>query len=181
MYRLMITALCISYSSLTLAEARYQIDLILFAQPHNANRTIDANFPLIPTNSPHARTLTKNAETDTLYTLLPSSQSGLSNEYYLLSRKSPYQVLAHYSWKQSAKKQEQIALPKETHHGWLIQGTIHVQQGAYYTLNAQLQCSPPSQPQMAFTVTQKQRLKENTVYYLDHAQIGMLVKIHKMK
>ncbi|MDA9272003.1 peptidoglycan binding protein CsiV, partial [bacterium] len=34
--------------------------------------------------------------------------------------------------------------------------------------------------QTAFNFSQKQRLKPGTVYYLDHPQAGMLIKVHAL-
>jgi hypothetical protein len=179
MYRLLIITISVFYSCLGLASSSYQIDLILFAHPKNAamNTELDLNAPLIPINK-KAIPLTNASSTS--YRLLPPSQSSLRNEYYLLTHKSHYQVLGHYSWKQTTHNQALVALPEQNSHGWQIQGTLNVQKTNYYQLNADLQCSSPSNPHGSFTVTQKQRLKDNTVYYLDHSQIGMLVKIHQL-
>jgi hypothetical protein len=135
--------------------------------------------PLIPMDK-NAITLKTAAGKDPgVYQLLSHSHSGLRDEYYLLSRKSRYQVLGHYSWKQPANHQGTVALPHLSHNGWEMQGTLRVQEGSYYTFDADLQCSPPNNPKSSFTVSQKQRLKDNVVYYLDHSQIGMVVKIHR--
>ncbi|CZR30982.1 Uncharacterised protein [Legionella pneumophila] len=73
-----------------------------------------------------------------------------------------------------------VALPKINHNGWQIQGTLKVRQSNYYLFDADLQCLSPGNQETSFTVSQKQRLKGSTIYYLDHPQLGMLVKIHKI-
>lgn len=182
MPRVLIVIISILYSCLALAKPAYQIDLIVFAQntaaePNNgsANDTL-----LIPQNS---NTITLKASVEKTikpYCLLSNTRSGLQDEYYQLSRKSHHQVLGHYSWQQPMNNQSTVSLPLVDRNGWQMQGTFNVISGNYYTFNANLQASAPNNPQSAFTVSQKQRLKENVVYYLDNEQLGMIVKIHKV-
>ncbi|PWY56403.1 hypothetical protein DGG96_02720 [Legionella qingyii] len=179
MERLIIITLSLLYSCLTLAKPSYQIDLIIFAQP-NQNRALSIDAPLIPTNANAISLKTDTEKSGKPYRLLSPSSSSLRDEYYLLSRRSSYQVLGHYSWRQPANNQSIVALPFIDHHGWQMQGTLNVKQSNYYSFDAEFQVSPPNNPQSSFTVSQKQRLKDNVVYYLDNAQIGMIVKIHKM-
>lgn len=182
MYRLLIITISILYSSMSLAKSSYQIDLILFKHPQSTteNSELDLNSPLLPV-SPKITTLKNSTGTSSnSYSLLPASQSGLRNEYYLLSRKSRYQVLGHYSWRQPANNQSTVALPGVNHNGWIVQGAVRVRASNYYTLDTDIQVSPASNPQASFTIIQKHRLKGNNVYYLDHPQVGMLIKIHKL-
>ena len=179
MDRLIIITLSLLYSCLTLAKSSYQIDLIIFAQP-NQNRELSVEAPLIPTNANAISLKSDTKKSGKPYHLLSPSSSSLHDEYYLLTRKSRYQVLGHYSWKQPANNQSTVALPFVDHNGWQMQGTLNIKQSNYYSFDAELQVSPPNNPQSSFTVSQKQRLKDDVVYYLDNAQIGMLVKIHKV-
>jgi hypothetical protein len=179
MFRLFLLTITLLYSCLALAKSSYQVDLIIFAHPKNAaqNNELTIDSPLMPI-SKNAITL-KTGSTNS-YALLGPSQSNLRDENYQLSRKSHFQVLSHYSWKQPGTNQSKVALPNTNHNGWLVQGTVRVRQNAYYLFDADIQLSPPNNPQSSFTVSQKQRLKENVVYFLDHPQVGMLVKIHKL-
>lgn len=182
MQRLLIIITSLLYSCLALAKSEYQIDLIVFAQQATAaqNAALAADAPLIPTN-PNAITLkTSSGKNATTYSLLPNSYSNLKDQYYLLSRKSHHPVLGHYSWRQPANNHSKVALPLIEYHGWQMQGTLLVTQGAYYSFDADLQVSPPDNPHSSFTVTQKQRLKADMVYYLDNERIGMVIKIHKL-
>ncbi|HDO7798781.1 TPA: hypothetical protein P5R21_001834 [Legionella pneumophila] len=182
MIRLLIITISVLCSGLTIAKSSYQIDLILFAQPQNGVKSIksDSPVPLIPV-SPNAIQLhSDNNKKHMPYTLLPRSQSKLSDQHYLLSRKSQFQILGHYSWRQPAKSDSLVALPKINYNGWQIQGTLKVRQSNYYLFDADLQCLSPGNQETSFTVSQKQRLKGSTIYYLDHPQLGMLVKIHKI-
>lgn len=179
MERLIIITLSILYSCLALAKSSYQIDLIIFAHPNqNPDMAVDAPFIPISANAISLKTDTEKSGKP--YRLLSPSSSSLRDEYYLLTRKSHYQVLGHYSWRQPANNQSSVALPVVEHNGWQIQGKLNVIQSNYYSFDAELQVSPPSNPQSSFTVSQKQRLKDGVVYYLDNAQIGMLVKIHQL-
>ncbi|WP_298623462.1 CsiV family protein [uncultured Legionella sp.] len=182
MYRLLIVTLSILYSSFTLAKSSYQIDVIFFAHPQAASATneLDLNSPLIPVNSKGITLKSSTGKSSNSYELLPASQSGLSNEYYLLSRKSHYQVLGHYSWRQPANNQSQVTLPTLNNKGWIVQGSLRVRKSNYYLLDTDLQASPASNPQSSFAIVQKQRLKGSEVYYLDHPQAGMIIKIHSV-
>jgi len=162
------------------AKSSYQIDLILFAYPQTANTHSAMYSPLIPVNK-NAIPLTHNTNKSIIpYSLLAPSQSALRDEYYQLSRRSSYKVLSHYSWRQTSTSQSVVALPHLSSNGWEMQGTVRVRQGTYYLLDAELQFSPPNNPQAAFKVSQHQRLKSNTVYFLDHPQIGMIIKVHPL-
>ena len=155
----------------------YQIDLILFAprQKNPTNTLLLTKVPLLPIPP---NTLTLQRDPTQPYALLPTNLSNLQKESYILQHHSKYQILGHYSWKQSHTHQNrQVALPLINHHGWQIQGTVQVSQSNYYLFRADLQCSPSTDPLSSFTVAQKQRLKKNTVYFLDHPEVGMLVKI----
>lgn len=167
--------------SLHAAKGTYQIDLILFAQPQaDKERTADPKLPLIQ-NTKNTILLTPAVDKSYApYTLLAPSQSSLRDEYYLLNRKSNYSVLAHYSWRQTAQNQKTVTLPEIVARGWHIQGSVNVTQSTYYALNARLQCSSSAQPERTFSVTQKHRLQANKVYYLDHRDLGMIAKIHKI-
>ncbi|KGP63577.1 hypothetical protein EP47_05520 [Legionella norrlandica] len=180
MTRLFIIAISILCSALAFAKASYQIDLILFAQPQDSinNIKLDPSTPLIPLGKEVIMLHPSTNKQHGSYTLLPPSQSKLRDQYYLLSRKSRFQVMGHYSWRQPAQSNSMVALPKINHNGWQIQGTLKVRQSNYYLLEAELQCSPPGNQGASFSVSQKQRLKGSTIYYLDHPQLGMLVKIH---
>lgn len=182
MRQLLIITIILLYSCFALAKPVYQIDLIIFAQQSTAAQDpeLSTDTPFLPVSA-NAIPLKVNSGKDArLYYLLPNSYSSLKNHYYLLTRKSSYPVLGHYSWRQPAKNQSKVALPLTEYRGWQIQGTFHVIQNAYYHFKADLQVSPPDNPHSSFTVSQKQRLKDNTVYYLDNERIGMVVKIHQI-
>lgn len=179
MLRLFIATLSILYSFITLAQSNYQVDLVIFAYPQSGdvNKSLAMTSPLLPI-SQNAITLQPNSTKP--YGLLSSSKSSLKDQYYLLSRKSNYRVLGHYSWIQPGANQSSVALPKMSHNGWQMQGTLRIRQNNYYLFDAHLQLSSPNNPDSYFTVNQDQRLKGGVVYFLDHPQVGMLVKIHKL-
>jgi len=166
--------------NVTLAKNTYQIDMILFAHPQSANELFELSTPLIPVSKKATTLQSSTVKTNKLYTLLPPSQSGLSDEYYLLSRRSYFKVLGQYSWRQTSTQQDVVALPKMSTKGWLMQGTLQVRQGNYYSFDADLQFSPPSKPDAAFIVSQKQRIEGGKRYYLDNPYVGIVVKIHQV-
>ena len=116
----------------------------------------------------------------TPYHTLPASSSQLSSEYWALNRKTNYQVLAHYTWLQPANNQRAVALSTDSRNGWNIEGTLRIRRSNYYLLDTELLFSAPGNNQTAFLFSQKQRLKPGTVYYLDHPQAGMLIKVHQI-
>lgn len=182
MPRLFIITISILFSGFAMAKAMYQIDLILFANPQNTakNTVSGSDIPLIALNKNAIALKSSTNKSVKPYNLLPPSQSLLKDEYYLLSRKSKYQVLGQYSWRQPLNNQSYVSLPNISRNGWQMEGAIKIIQGTYYQIDADLQFSPPGNPKTSFTVTQKQRIKGDTVHYLDHPQIGMIIKIHKL-
>lgn len=167
------------FTSLALAGSSYQIDLIIFSHPQNASG-LSQDAPLIPVAKSAIALRTAATAAASTYQLLKPSLSSLTDEYYLLNKRSRFQVLAHYSWRQPAGSQSSVALPATATKGWQMQGTVRVRQSNYYLLDSELQFAPTNAPETSFTVSQKQRLKPNVVYYLDHPQIGMIVKVHKI-
>lgn len=179
---LSIITLSLFYSCIATAKSNYQIDLIVFAvQTANTQDVkLSSDSPLIPITANAISLKAASGKEVKPYSLLPRSYSRLNDQYYLLSRKSGYPVLGHYSWRQPVNSKSKVALPLAEAKGWQMQGTFRVTDGVYYSFDANLQVSPPSNPHSSFAVTQKQRLKENTLYYLDNERIGMVVKIHKV-
>ncbi|BCA96152.1 hypothetical protein TUM19329_25130 [Legionella antarctica] len=179
MLRLFILTISVLYSCFTLAKSNFQVDLIIFAYPQGGEN--NSNLPMNSLLIPISINATKlNSDSTKPYGLLSPSKSGLRDEYYILSRKSHYKVLGHYSWKQPANNQQSVVLPDIKHDGWQMQGTVRVRQSNYYLFDTDLQLSHPDNPQSSFFVSQKQRLKSGLVYFLDHPQVGMLVKVHKL-
>jgi hypothetical protein len=110
------------------------------------------------------------------YHLLPRQQSDLAREYYALSKRPEFQILGQYSWLQPAKTNSPVLLQFNGLNGWQVNGEISIQQNQYYLLNSQIEFNLADKAQIR--MTQRQRLKNNKVYYLDHPQAGMLIKIH---
>lgn len=182
MLRIIIITISILCPLFSQASQSYQVDLILFAHPQNASKDIESDWvsPLIPI-SKNAIALQPNSSKSTgHFHLLSPLKSGLQDEYYQLNHSHHYQVLGHYSWIQPKSNQRAVELPLINKSGWQLQGTVRISQSTYYILNAKLQLSPPSNPQSIVTVSQKQRLKGGVIYYLDHPQVGMLIKIHEV-
>ncbi len=171
------------FSGLTQASQRstlYQVDMIVFTHQQTAVQSSAVTLPMaqntqnaIPLNSDISSLMTP-------YHLLSAHSSQLNNDYWALNRRAEYQVLAHYTWLQPGNSQRAIALPPTNHRGWHIEGTLRIRQSNYYLLDTDLLFSTPNGSQTAFMFSQKQRLKPKTVYYLDHPQAGMLIKVHQI-
>ncbi|WP_133126853.1 CsiV family protein [Legionella nagasakiensis] len=157
----------------------YQIDLIVFTHQQGSENTEHMVAPLIPPDTHAAIPLRSLDNAMTPYHLLPVSTSQLRNEYWALNRKSQYRILLHYTWLQPGNNQRPVALSAIHSNSWDIEGTLRVRQSNYYLLDTELFFSSPTND-TSFIFSQKQRLKPNVVYYLDHPQAGMLIKIHKV-
>lgn len=158
---------------------RYQVDLIVFTHLQTPPSTAHALAPLIAPSATNAIPLELNPSAQsTPYHILPASASQLRNEYWALNRKPEYQVLFHYTWLQPSTNEKPIALSQLNAGGWNIEGTLRIRQSNYYLLDTDLLFSAPQSMQTAFIFSKKQRLKPDVVYYLDHPQAGMLIKIH---
>lgn len=158
----------------------YQVDVIVFTHQPTGPQSSVMNSPLVP-NTQNAIPLNSDVSSImTPYHALPNSASQLNNEYWALNRKGEYQVLAHYTWLQPSNNQRAILLPSTNRNGWNIEGTLRVRQSNYYLLDTNILFSAPNGTQTAFLFSQTQRLKPKTVYYLDHPQAGMLIKVHQI-
>lgn len=182
MFRFFLMLGCILYATLGLAKAKspqYQIDIVLFTHAPTAEEHVESPYAISTTHHEPAITL-KEAPTSSnhTYQVLTKSLSGLQDQIWALNHKGQYNVLMNYSWLQPENNQKSIALPLESHKGWQVDGIMKVVKSAYYQLNTDLQFTAPGQNQPTFTLAQNQRLKPNVIYYLDHPQIGMLIKIH---
>jgi len=170
-------------SYLTFANQKsplYQVDMIVFTHQSSPSQYEGESAASFKPDTRQAIPLkTDGSKSLTPFHTLPVSLSNLRNEYWALHRKQQYQVLFHYSWLQPANNKKAVAMPLISQAGWNVEGTIRLQQSNYYLLDTELLFSPPHSSQ-AFVFTQKQRLKAGIVYYLDHPQAGMLIKVHKI-
>ncbi len=153
----------------------YQIDLIIFTQPQATSSLRSDLF--LPFNS-HAKILTPRSNQEKTYQLLAAPHSLLKKEYWALKHQPGYKLLAQYSWLQPLASKETIQFPSTVNEDWQIDGHLRIQHSNYYLLDGELLFTKPSS-QQAFKFTQHQRLKAETVYYFDHAQAGLLIKIHE--
>lgn len=175
MQKILLTLIILVASNLAQAAKSIQVDLILFAhqQTPSMQRQSIHKMPIAKTK---AITLSPDNHS---YPLLKSSASSLNNEYYRLTHHKAYKALAHYSWRQPAANQTPVTLPPIHQKGWDIEGVLLVKKSNYYLFDAQLSFSPPYNPQSVFTLKQKQGIQKGTVYYFDHPQLGMILKIHQ--
>lgn len=184
MFKLSLALIILAFSCLAQAESTasfYQVDLIIFT--HQSAYSLPADLalsqPLIAENTSQAIPLGTETKGKTPYHLLPVSSSQLREEYWALRRKPQYHVLLHYSWLQPLNNQAAIRLPKINRDGWQIEGRLQIRRANYYLLNTKLLVSAPTN-QASFVFSQKQRLKSGEIYYLDHPQAGMLIKVHQL-
>lgn len=172
-------------STLLLAKTKtslYQIDIIAFAHlKAYLNTDKNALVPVVAPETAHAIPLLTTVDKKmTPYHLLPTSASHLRDEYWALSRKPQYQIIFHYSWLQPGNNTRPVALTKLNTDGWNVEGTLKIEHSNFYLLDTELFFSVPNSPHSSFLFSQKQRLKPEIVYYLDHPQAGILIKIHSI-
>jgi hypothetical protein len=168
------------FSPLALAappQAMDQVDIILFTH-------LRTSFPLshqqaLPPGTDDALLLSNELSRDKRpYHRLAPSSSGLANAYWVLNHKPEYQVLLHYSWLQPRHKPHPVRIESRQPQAWDIEGTLHIQRGHYLFLDTAFLFSTKDMPDHSFVFQQKKRLKSNVVYYFDHPQAGMLIKVH---
>lgn len=172
---------CLTYPEFAVAQSSlYQIDLMIFSHQQSTNDIMsmggEHTLPEVKNATP---LLDVNSSKAQAYTKLPSSASALNREAKILSRKPQYHVLLHYTWLQDPHHQAPILISEPSVDGWKIDGTVQVKQGTYYTLDTHLLLSALNH-RATFRLKYTQRMKNNAVYYLDHARFGMLVKVHKI-
>lgn len=178
MLRLALFFILTSYCALALSSSRHQIDLIVFTQSQwSLPHTEKTYLPIINKNI----NLKKDrSNSNQAFHLLNPTRSSLSNEYYALTHKAAYKVLAHYSWLQPNTNQNTINLPEIQSQDLIIRGTVRVRRSNYYLFDSQLDCVAADKPHTVFSVTQNHRLNANVAYYLDHPQVQMLIKIREV-
>ncbi|KTD16027.1 hypothetical protein E3983_04770 [Legionella israelensis] len=182
MQKILYLILCLT-SSLVYgySENHYQVDLIVFIHQSEINHPSSERLLNSPLVFNHNKSISLNPEIHediTPYHLRPLRTSSLNNEYYVLKRQPQYQILFHYTWLQPANNQRTVKLPAIPHNGWLVKGGLRIRKSNYYLLDTELYFTSPDKA-ASFMLKEKQRLKNNTLYYLDHPLAGMLIKIHK--
>lgn len=163
------------------APAFYQIDLIIFThQQSPLSKELSLNSTLSSGQIKTIHLETDISKTLSPYHLLPPSSSQLREEYWALHRRPQYQVLVNYTWLQPLNSKLPISLPHIQRNGWELEGSLNIQRANYYVLNSELLFTTPDSQQAPFVLRQKLRLKGGDIYYFDHPQAGMLIKIHQL-
>ena len=172
----------VSFSLFASPKAEYyQVDLIVFthlqAVLSPSKQTIAPETPNYHTKNTIPLRLDRSSSM-TPYHLLPRASSHLGNEFWALNRKPQYQVLFHYSWLEPKHHKGPLLLSPMHIAGWMVEGTINIEAKHFYLLHSDLFFSAPDSEQAPFRVIQKQALKPGMVYYLDHPQAGMIIRIN---
>lgn len=154
----------------------YQIDVIVFTHP-TATLTEDSTVELPPLQGIPLKLDVNKAITP--YHLLPSSLSQLQGDYWVIHHKLGGNVLFHYSWLQPSNNQKAVIIPKISRNGWTVEGSFRVRRSNYYLLDTNLVFAAEG-IKSSFVFAPKQRLKGNSVYYIDHPQAGIFIKVHSL-
>lgn len=169
-------------SSSAIAQSFYQVDIIGF-QHHALEDTEEQFTPvnlIINNQKAIALNYANSTEEGLAYKMRPLQYSALKRESYILKQKPAYQILFHYSWLQPERNARTVKIPATKIAGLTIEGSFRIRKPSYYLFDSQLYLKSEGQ-KSAFLIQQKQRMKEDSLYYLDHPQMGLLVKIHSIK
>ena len=159
----------------------YQVDLLIFANTNAKSAQIEnLTAPLVITNHKSVTEIATSSDSATnAYKLLKNSASHLQKEKQLLLNSADYQLLFQYSWLQPLDGTKTISLPQQMNNGWDSSGFVRVvYRNHYYQLDTDINLTPPDSKM--FILAQNKRLKDGTLYYLDHPTAGILVKISKV-
>ncbi len=183
MRKKLIALICMTAATLLHASEQvdlYQIDIIGFAHEQQASHQQESmqTASLWINNKNNISLQTDYTETTEPYHLRAASTSTLKREFNVLKQQPDYLVLFHYSWLQPGNNQRAVKLPKVENMGWQVEGSLRIRQSNYFLLDTDLYFT--SDNHQSFVFNQKKRLKDDTLYYLDHPQAGVLVKIHKL-
>lgn len=159
----------------------YQIDLIAFTHEQSTTEGPEKNAaPLMINNHRSIPLQADFTQTAKPYRLRSISTSLLKREAQVLEKQPNYQVLFHYTWLQPGNSQRPVKLPAMDYNGWHIDGTLRIRQSNYFLLDTDLYFTPNNNQTTPFVFSQNKRMKADTLYYLDHPQAGLLIKIHKL-
>lgn len=161
----------------------YQVDVIAFIHQTEADSSRHERLLTAPVMLSQQKGIELKPDRDerlTPYHLRPSKTSALNKEFHVLRQRPQYQVLFHYTWLQPDNNQRSVKLPPVHQNGWLVNGSMRIRKSNYYLVDAELYFTSPDSSEPSFVFKQMQRLKNNSLYYLDHPVAGMLIKIHKL-
>ena len=184
MLRVTLSVFTLLFSGLLQAEEAnplYQIDVIVFTfqkERLSPENSLSSTLAALPSN---ALSLSSEREKNlTPYHLLPISSSHLQEAFWALHRQAQFKVLLNYSWLQPFSNQKTMVFPEINRDGWHLEGSLRVERSNYYLVETQLLLAHDNSPQPPVVFSQKQRLKGGEIYYFDHPEIGMVIKVHQL-
>jgi hypothetical protein len=179
--RFLLCLMLFSVWSSAYSTGAYQVDIIVFAYTQDSDeQQTDTASVLIPTQSSIAIPLKapqSNGQAQS-YQLLTRTSTPLQRDWNRLLQQPQIHALFHYTWLQPSNNQRPVRISTQLTNGWQAEGTLRVRKSNYYLFDTQLYLSPPNRRQHPFVLTQTQRLKPSTTYYLDHPNVGMLIRIN---
>ena len=162
----------------------YQIDLIVFTYPQALEEHREATTAVLIPNPSSLVIPLKAREpghSARAYQLLSSSSTPLQRDWNRIQQQPQLHALFHYTWLQPSNSQRPVYISTTLSDGWQVDGTLRVRKSNYYLLDTQLYFSAPNNRHHAFVLSQTQRLKPNTTYYLDHPETGMLIRVQGVR
>lgn len=107
------------------------------------------------------------------YPELDPSELTLKTESWALRQKLNYPILLHTAWQQpisSVRSAKPFTIIDDQQQ---ILGTLKISNSNYIDIEANFQL--PDEPQ--YTLTEKLRVRDDEVHYLDHPAFGILIKV----
>lgn len=166
-FRVVWFVLLIWRTSFALAEDRFQVELIVFAQDMATTELFDQTRSEIqwPSQVVEVSGLAQAA----------SEQKSLGQVYGTLSRYSVYQPIAYHAWIQVIEADRAGDAVRVQDAGNVLDGFFQLERGDYLTVTLDLEYQPD--PERFFRLNEARRIKFNEDNYFDHPKFGAILKV----
>lgn len=167
-FRVIWLVLLIWRTSFALAEDRFQVELIVFAQDMPTTELFDQTRSEIQWPN-------RVVEVSALAQVAPDQKS-FTQVYASLSRYSTYQPIAHYAWLQVIDMNSSGDAVRIQDAGQnMLDGFFQLERGDYLTVTLDMEYQPDSE--RFFRLNEVRRIKFNEDHYFDHPKFGAILKI----
>ena len=153
-----------------MAEGRYQIELVIFAQHM-------PNTELFDQTQSQIQWPKRVVDLSTFAEVSPENRI-LNGAYGVLSRSAGYHPLMHVSWVQAIGPNRIGDAVRIQGANGAIDGFVRIQRGQYLTLIVDLEYQPGVN--RYYRLHEKRRIKFNETHYLDHPKFGVIAKVRPL-
>ncbi|GAB4264272.1 MAG: hypothetical protein Kow0065_15000 [Methylomicrobium sp.] len=152
------------------ADARFQIELIVFAQEMPTTELFEQTRSEIQWPS--------RVVDHTALLSVESQALQLASVLTTMSRYPAYRPIAHFAWIQSIAANSAGDAVRIQDAGKVLDGFVRVERGDYLTLSLDLEYQPD--PERFFRLNEARRIKFDEDHYFDHPKFGVIAKIHPL-